>query len=136
MICFDKLADAVHSLNPVVSPTVHVVGPYVGMEVGFCKNCYGLVRLRQPWLSKFPVVNDGYFLVHCCNVDCHNYYGMELSENEFSEADFVCWKEEYKIENTSFDNPSKRNVIEFNRKMKENELLLPQNHDNISVITK
>lgn len=124
-LCFDKLADAVNSLNPFVSPNVHVAAPYVGMEVGCCKNCYSLVRLRQPWLSKFPVVNDGYFLVHCCNVDCHNYYGMELAENEFSEADFVYWKEEYKIENTSFDNPSKRNVIEFKRKNERKRIASP-----------
>ena len=41
-----------------------------------------------------PVVNDGWYVMHCENEDCHNYYGMELRENEFSIADFVEWNEE------------------------------------------
>ena len=93
----DKLADAIRSLDPYANPTVKITEPKVGLCVGRCINCGGGVKLRQPWLSKMPVVNDGWYILHCENEDCHNYYGMELKDNQFSIADFVEWNEEYMI---------------------------------------
>lgn len=93
----DKLADAIRSLDPYANPTVKITEPKVGLCVGRCINCGGEVKLRQPWLSKMPVVNDGRYILHCENEDCHNYYGMELKDNQFSIADFVDWNEEHMI---------------------------------------
>ena len=36
-----------------------------------------------------PIVNDGWYLIHCTNETCHNYYGMEIRESELSYVDFV-----------------------------------------------
>ena len=92
-MCLEHIADAIRNLDPFANPPVKVQSIQVGMEVGRCKNCNHPVKLRQPWLSKMPVVKDGYYLVHCSNEDCHNYYGMELSESQFGIADFVEWDE-------------------------------------------
>lgn len=62
---------------------------YVGAMIGKCKNCGFQVQIRQPWLSFVPVVNDGWYLIHCTNKMCHNYFGMEIRENELSYADFL-----------------------------------------------
>lgn len=109
----ELIAEAIRSLNPYAEPTVKIQEPKVGMKVGTCINCKGAVVLRQPWLSKLPVVNDGWYVLHCENEDCHNFYGMELRECEFSIADFVDWNEEYLINNseTIVDN-----VIPFKRR--------------------
>ena len=93
----DKIADAIRSLDPYANPTVKITEPKVGLCVGRCINCGSKVKLRQPWLSKMPVVNDGWYILHCENEDCHNYYGMELKDNQFSIADFVEWNEEHMI---------------------------------------
>ena len=95
----DKLADAIRSLDPYANPTVKITEPNVGLCVGRCINCGGGVKLRQPWLSKMPVVNDGWYILYCENEDCHNYYGMELKYNQFSIVDFVDWNEEHMIKN-------------------------------------
>ena len=72
---------------------IHIRNPSVGMLMGKCLNCKAEVRLRQPWLSKKPLVCDGWYLVHCTNEDCHNYTGMELRISEMSLADFIQYDE-------------------------------------------
>lgn len=62
---------------------------YIGAIIGRCKNCGFEVQLRQPWLSKTPIANDGWYLVHCTNEACHNYYGMEIKESELAYVDFI-----------------------------------------------
>ena len=62
---------------------------YIGATIGKCKNCGFEVKIRQPWLSKAPIANDGWYLVHCTNEACHNYYGMEIKESELAYADFI-----------------------------------------------
>lgn len=113
----NMLADAIKSLNPYADSTVKILEPKVGMQVGTCLNCRWAVVLRQPWLSKMPVVNDGWYVLHCENEDCHNYYGMELRENEFSIADFVEWNEEHLIQNQEKEERIPDNVVLFRRVM-------------------
>lgn len=74
---------------------VHIRNPSVGMLIGKCLNCKEEVRLRQPWLSKKPLVYDGWYLVHCTNEDCHNYTGMELRMSEMQLADFIQYDEKF-----------------------------------------
>ena len=74
---------------------IYIRNPSVGMRVGTCLNCMEEVRLRQPWLSKKPVVRDGWYLVHCINEDCHNYTGMELRMSEMRLADFIRYDEKF-----------------------------------------
>lgn len=62
---------------------------YVGDVIGSCSNCGCKVQIRQPWLSKQPIVNDGWYLVHCTNRGCHNYFGMEIREDEIEYLDFL-----------------------------------------------
>lgn len=62
---------------------------YIGAEIGRCKNCGSQVRIRQPWLTLMPIVNDGWYLIHCTNEACHNYYGMEIRDNELNCVDFI-----------------------------------------------
>lgn len=62
---------------------------FIGAEIGKCRNCGFQVRVRQPWLSLMPIVNDGWYLIHCTNEACHNYYGMEIRENELTYVDFI-----------------------------------------------
>ena len=62
---------------------------FIGAELGQCKNCGFQVRIRQPWLSLMPIANDGWYLIHCTNEVCHNYYGMEIKENELAYVDFI-----------------------------------------------
>lgn len=62
---------------------------FVGQVFGKCMNCGAEVETRQPWLSNMPIVNDGWYLVHCMNEKCHNYYGMEIREEEQGYIDFV-----------------------------------------------
>lgn len=112
----NMLADAIRSLNPYENPTVKIQEPKVGLQVGKCINCGCQVKLRQPWLSNMPVVNDGWYVLHCENEDCHNYYGMELRENEFSIADFVEWNEEYLINNSEQEMTIADNVIPFEKR--------------------
>ena len=64
-----------------------------------------------------PVVKDGYYLVHCSNEDCHNYYGMELSESQFGIADFVEWDEKHLIRKAVYEKTEMDNVIQFKRKL-------------------
>ena len=75
------LADAIRSLNPYENPTVKIQEPKVGMQVGTCLNCRRAVVLRQPWLSKMPVVNDGWYVMHCEN--------EKNSKPEMTIADYV-----------------------------------------------
>lgn len=110
------IADAIRGLDPYANPTVKIQEPKVGMKVGTCMNCGRAVVLRQPWLSKMSSVNDGWYLLHCGNEDCHNYYGMELRENEFSIADFVEWNEEYLIYNPEPEKTIADNVIPFKKR--------------------
>lgn len=110
---FEKLADAINSLDQYANPTVKITEPKVGLCVGRCINCGSEVKLQQPWLSKIPVVNDGWYLIHCENEDCHNYYGMELKDNQVSLADFVEWNEEYIVKTQETTVPGK--VIPFRR---------------------
>lgn len=112
----NMLADAIKSLNPYADPTVKIPEPKVGMQVGTCLNCKRAVVLRQPWLSKMPVVNDGWYVMHCENEDCHNYYGMELRESKFSIADFVEWNEEYLINDSEPEMTIADNVISFKKR--------------------
>ena len=112
----NMLADAIRSLNPYENPTVKIQEPKVGMQVGTCLNCRRAVVLRQPWLSKMPVVNDGWYVMHCENEDCHNYYGMELRKNEFSIADFVEWNEEFLIKSSEPEMTIADNVIPFKKR--------------------
>lgn len=86
----------------------HIINPAVGLTIGKCKNCNREVRLRQPWLSKQPVVNDGWYLVHCTNEECHNYTGMELRMWEMYLADFIRYDE-------SVLDGSQGKIIKFNR---------------------
>mgnify|MGYP003419038508 CR=1 FL=1 len=86
---------------------IQIRNPAVGLTVGRCKNCNREVRLRQPWLSKQPVVNDGWYLVHCMNEECHNYTGMELRMQEMQLADFI------RFDKSVLDN-SWGKVIDFN----------------------
>ena len=116
-MCLEHIADAIRNLDPFVNPPVKVRSIQVGMEVGRCKNCNHPVKLRQPWLSKMPVVKDGYYLVHCSNEDCHNYYGMELSESQFGIADFVEWDEKHLIMKAVYEKTEMDNVIQFKRKL-------------------
>ena len=88
----------------------------VGMLVGRCKNCSHSIELRQPWLSRMLIVKDGYYLVHCNNEDCHNYYGMELLESEFDIADFVEWDEEHPVRNGEAEKMASGNIIPFEKK--------------------
>lgn len=113
----DKLAEAIRSISPYANPTVRINEPKVGMRVGKCINCGSHVKLRQPWLSIIPVVNDGWYVLHCENEDCHNCYGMELRENEFSIADFVEWDEVHLIKNQEPEIQIGSNVIPFRRAM-------------------
>lgn len=62
-----------------------------------------------------PIVNDGWYLLHCENEDCHNYYGMELKDNQFSIVDFVDWNEEYLIENQETETVISSNIIPFEK---------------------
>lgn len=62
---------------------------YIGAILGRCKNCGFQVQIRQPWLSVKPMANDGWYLIHCTNEECHNYYGMEVRENELDYVDFI-----------------------------------------------
>lgn len=62
---------------------------YIGAEIGRCKNCGSQVLIRQPWLTLVPTANDGWYLIHCTNEACHNYYGMEIRESELSYVDFI-----------------------------------------------
>lgn len=62
---------------------------YIGAILGRCKNCGFQVQIRQPWLSLMPIANDGWYLIHCTNEACHNYYGMEIRENELDYVDFI-----------------------------------------------
>lgn len=62
---------------------------YIGAEIGKCKNCGFQVRIRQPWLSLMPIANDGWYLIHCTNEACHNYYEMEIRDNELAYVDFI-----------------------------------------------
>lgn len=112
----DKLAETIRRINPYANPNVRVEEPKVGLQVGKCINCGCQVKLRQPWLSKMPVVNDGWYVMHCENEDCHNYYGMELRENEFSIADFVEWNEEFLIKNSKPEMTIADNVIPFEKR--------------------
>lgn len=111
----NQIAEAIRNINPYANPTVRIQLPKVGMKVGTCLNCGATASLRQPWLSKMPVVNDGWYVLHCENEDCHNYYGMELKENEFSIADFVVWDEEHLIRNQESAISPESNVIPFRR---------------------
>lgn len=74
---------------------IEIHNPYVGLQLGRCKNCNSTVTLRQPWLSRKSDVNDGWYLVHCTNEDCHNHYGMELRLYELYMVDFVEWSSRY-----------------------------------------
>lgn len=116
----DKLAEAIRSINPYANPTVRIEEPKVGLRVGKCINCGCQVKLRQPWLSNMPVVNDGWYGLHCENEDCHNYYGMELRENEFSIADFVEWNEKHLIKNQETETVISSNIIPFEKWYKGN----------------
>jgi len=111
----NQIAEAIRNINPYANPTVRIQSPKVGMKVGTCLNCGAAASLRQPWLSKMPVVNDGWYVLHCENEDCHNYYGMELKENEFSIADFILWDEEHLIRNQESVISPESNVIPFRR---------------------
>lgn len=62
---------------------------YIGEELGKCRNCGFRVLIRQPWLSDKPIANDGWYLIHCTNEACHNYYGMEIRGNELDYVDFI-----------------------------------------------
>lgn len=112
----DLIAEAISSLNPYANPTVKIKEPKVGMPVGTCLNCGKAVVLRQPWLSRMPSVNDGWYLLHCENGDCHNYYGMKLREKEFSIADFVDWNDEYLIKKSESEVINVGNVIPFKKR--------------------
>ena len=56
------------------------------------------------------------YSMKCENEDCHNYYGMELRENEFSIADFVEWNEKILIKNSEPDMTIADNVIPFEKR--------------------
>ena len=116
----DKLAEAIRSINPYANPTVRIEEPKVDLQVGKCINCGYQVRLRQPWLSNMPIVNDGWYVLHCENEGCHNYYGMELRENEFSIADFVEWNEKHLIKNQETETVISSNIIPFEKWYKGN----------------
>ena len=111
----NRLAEAIRNINPYANPTVKIQNPRVGLIVGVCRNCNSSVRLRQPWLSKMPIVNDGWYVLHCENEDCHNYYGMELKEGQFDMADFVEWYDEHLVKNQELEVPPACNVIPFRR---------------------
>ena len=113
----DRIAEAIRYINPYVNPTVKIQNPRVGLKVGTCMNCGNSVKLRQPWLSEMPVVNDGWYVLHCENEECHNCYGMELKDNEFSLADFVVWDDEHLIKNQESEYTYGSNVIPFRKVM-------------------
>lgn len=112
----ELIAEAIRNLNPYANPTVKIQEPKVGLQVGTCLNCGRSVVLRQPWLSQMPSVNDSLYLLHCENEYCHNYYGMELRENEFSIADFVNWDEEHVINHSETEMTKADNVIPFRKR--------------------
>lgn len=111
----DKLAETIRHLDPYANPTVRITEPKVGLSVGICINCGCQAKLRQPWLSNMPIVNDGWYLLHCENEGCHNYYGMELKDNQFSIADFVNWNEEFLVENQKTETVISGNIIPFEK---------------------
>lgn len=111
---FNQLAEAIRNLDPRANPSVRIQNPTVGLKVGTCINCGESVALRQPWLTKHPIVNDGWYVLHCENEECHNYYGMELKENEFDLADFVSWNEAYLLRNPE-EEVFSSNVIPFRK---------------------
>ena len=59
-----------------------ITNPSVCKAIGICKNCNSKVVLRKPWLSRMPIVNDGCYVIHCSNDDCHNSVGFEIIANQ------------------------------------------------------
>ena len=88
---------------------------YIGAEVGKCKNCGFQVRLRQPWLSLMPIANDGWYLIHCTNEACHNYYGMEIRESELPYVDFI----KDIVDDMSVNEQKQGNIINLQEYVKE-----------------
>ncbi len=96
--------------------------PEIGSVVGKCINCGMPVRIRQPWLSKMEEVNDGYYLIHCSNEDCHNYSGMEIRLDDLYLIDFAEWDERYIIKDNMSNGSGERNgiIVPFERDHKLN----------------
>ena len=107
----EELAKAISGLYDYSDPNVHIESPKIGTVVGRCKNCGSDVEIRQPWMSKIQTVNDGWYLFHCTNEDCHNYYGMEVMLSELGLLEFLEWDEKYIVEKTESVEP--QNVVNF-----------------------
>lgn len=107
------IADAIRSIY-AIPDTPSIPDLHVGLNVGTCKNCGHSVTIRQPWLSLESIVNDDYYLIHCENENCHNYYGMQLKTFEFGLADFVSFRKEY-LEQDISENVDNTKIIYFQR---------------------
>lgn len=88
---------------------------FIGAELGKCKNCGFQVQIRQPWLSLVPIVNDGWYLIHCTNEACHNYFGMEIKKDELAYVDFI----EEEAEEIMVNSHKKRRIINMQEYVKE-----------------
>ena len=107
----NRLADTINNSKFVGGGSkINIENPVIGMRLGTCKNCGKDVELRQPWSSEDPIVNDGWYLVHCKNERCHNFTGIEVMNDEFYFASFVEWEEEFISDRSEL---RKNNIIIF-----------------------
>ncbi len=91
---FRELNKKIDNINNYNEEGLFIPDIRIGMAVGICRNCGSAVIVRQPWLSKKAIVNDGIYLFHCSNEDCHNHYGIQISPDRLGLVDFAIWDKE------------------------------------------
>lgn len=91
---FRELNRKIDNINNFNEEGLFIPDIKTGMTVGVCRNCGSAIIVRQPWLSKKAVVNDGIYLFHCSNEDCHDHYGIQLSLDKLGLVDFAVWDKE------------------------------------------